>query len=669
VVIYLLLPPPTLDRARSASVLVLAADGSILRGFLTADGKWRLPIESEDVDPLYRRMLIAAEDRRFAWHLGVDPLAGSRAVIQLAISGHVVSGASTLTMQVARLLEPHPRSLVAKFGEMAKALVLERQMSKDQVLGLYLTLAPFGGNLEGARAASLAYFGKEPARLSAAEAALLVALPRSPERLRPDRHPEAARAARDRVLLRMAELEVISPAILAESRAEEVPQARLAMPFRAPHLARELRDAQPAHLTHRTTINPLLQQRIEALLRREVVGLDSEASLAAVVVDNRDRRVLAYVGNADFASVTRRGALDMARAVRSPGSALKPFIYAMGFDRLIIHPETVLEDRARYFGDYAPSDFDGRFQGEVTAREALQYSLNLPAVAVLDRLGPGRFIAALAAAGIRLRLPEPAVEPGLAVALGGAGIALADLVRLYAALANGGEVAPLRYRASDPASSGAAIFGPLAAWYVNDVLAEAPPPPGVLPAEVRRGRRLSFKTGTSYGYRDFWAIGYDAEVTVGVWAGRPDGTPMPGRSGRLTAAPVLFKIADLLGPSQLQRKWPPAPSGALLVGRNDLPPRLRRLDPGPLAPASSQTGGPRIVYPPDGALIEWHGEELPLEAAAGKRPLQWLVDGKPVPPGLPRRPVYWLPQGIGFVQLTVIDAQGRSAHSTVRLSP
>jgi penicillin-binding protein 1C len=665
---WLTLPPPSLDRARSASVLVLAADGSILRGFLTADGKWRLPIEPDNVDPLYRRMLIAAEDRRFAEHLGVDPLAGSRAVIQLAISGHVVSGASTLTMQVARLLEPHSRSLVAKFGEMGKALALERQMSKDQVLELYLTLAPFGGNLEGVRAASLAYFGKEPTRLSAAEAALLVALPRSPERLRPDRHPEAARAARDRVLLRMAEQQVISSASLAEARAEEVPSVRLAMPFRAPHLARELRDAQPALLTHRTTINPLLQQRVEALLRREVVGLDAEASFAAVVVDNRDRRVLAYVGNADFASVTRRGALDMARAVRSPGSALKPFIYAMAFDRLIIHPETVLEDRARYFGDYAPTDFDGRFQGEVTAREALQYSLNVPAVAVLDRLGPGRFIAALAAAGIRLRLPEPAVEPGLAVALGGAGITLADLVRLYAALANAGEVAPLRYRASDPAGLGAAIFGPLAAWYVNDILAEARPPPGVLPAEVRRGRRLSFKTGTSYGYRDFWAIGYDPEVTIGVWTGRPDGTPMPGRSGRLTAAPVLFKIADLLGPSQPHRMWP-APSGALLVGRNDLPPRLRRLDPGPLAPASPQTGGPRIVYPPDGALIEWHGEELALEAAGGKRPLQWLIDGKPLASDLPRRPVSWLPEGIGFAQLTVIDAQGRSAHSTVRLSP
>jgi penicillin-binding protein 1C len=666
--IYLSLSPPALERARSASVLVLAADGSILRGFLTADGKWRLPIEPAKVDPLYRRMLIAAEDRRFAWHFGVDPIAASRALIQLTVGGHIVSGASTLTMQAARLLEPHPRSLLAKLSEMARALALERQLSKDQVLGLYLTLAPFGGNLEGVRAASLAYLGKEPGRLSAAEAALLVALPRSPERLRPDRHPAAARAARDSVLRRMAEQEVISLATLAEARAEEVPRARLAMPFRAPHLARELRDEQPAAVTHRTTINPLLQQRIEALLRREVAGLDAEASFAAVVVDNRDRRVLAYVGNADFASVARRGTIDMARAVRSPGSALKPFIYAMAFDRLIIHPETLLEDRARYFGDYAPSDFDGRFQGEVTAREALQYSLNLPAVAVLDRLGAGRFIAALATAGVRLRLPEPAIEPGLAVALGGTGTTLAELVRLYSALANGGEVAPLRDRASDPAGPGAAIFGLLAAWYVNNILAEAPPPPGVLPAEVRRGRKLSFKTGTSYGYRDFWAIGYDPEVTIGVWAGRPDGTPMPGRSGRLTAAPVLFKIADLLGPPQLERAWL-APAGALLIGRNDLPPRLRRLDPGPRAQASSQTGGPKIVYPPDGALIEWHGEELALEATGGKRPLQWLVEGKPLTPDLPRRPVFWLPEGIGFAQLTVIDAQGRSAHSTVRLSP
>ncbi len=666
--VYFTLPPPSLDRGRDASALVVASDGSILRGFLTANGKWRLPVEPDKVEPLYRRMLVAAEDSRFAWHPGVDPLAALRASAQLALSGHIVSGASTLTMQVARLLERHPRSLSAKIGEMARALALERVLRKDQVLGLYLTLAPFGGNLEGVRVASLAYFGKEPARLSAAECALLVVIPRAPERLRPDRHPEAARAGRDRVLLRMAEAGVISPAALAEARAEDVPRVRLAMPFRAPHLARALRNEDPAAPVHRTTINPLLQKRVEGMLKRELSALDSEASIAAMVVDNRDRRVLAYVGNAEFTAAARRGTLDMARAVRSPGSALKPFIYAMAFDRLIIHPETVLEDRPRHFGDYSPSDFDGRFQGDVSARQALQYSLNLPAVAVLDRLGPARFTAALAAAGVRLRLPEPTADPGLAVALGGAGITLADLVRLYAALSNGGEVAPLRYRPADPQDRGTPIFRALGAWYVNDILAEAPPPPGVLPAETRRGRRLAFKTGTSYGYRDFWAVGYDPEVTIGVWAGRPDGTPMPGHSGRLTAAPILFKIADLLGPAMPRSEAPP-PRGALLVARNDLPPRLQRLDPGPPLRAAGSMGGPQIVYPPEGALIEWRGEDLPLEAVGGTRPLRWLVDGKPLPSTEPRRPIYWQPEGVGFAHLTVIDGDGRTAHSTVRLSP
>lgn len=666
--LYFSIAPPSLDRSRSASVLVLAADGSILRGFLTADGKWRLPAEPAAVDPLYRRMLIAAEDGRFVLHPGIDPIAALRAVGQLAMRGRIVSGASTLTMQAVRLLERHRRSLGAKLTEMVQALALERRLSKDEVLGLYLTLAPFGGNLEGVRAASLAYFGKEPARLSASEAALLVAVPRSPERLRPDRHPEAARAARDRVLLRMKEQGVISPSTLAEARAEKVPRLRLALPFHAPHLARALRGEMPGTLTHRTTIEPLLQQRLEALLSREVAALDPQATFAAMVVDNRDRRVLAYVGSADFDAVARRGMLDMARAVRSPGSALKPFIYAMAFDRLILHPETVLEDRPRRFGDYAPSDFDGRFEGEVSAREALQYSLNLPAVAVLDRLGPSRFTAALAAAGIGLRLPETEGEPGLAVALGGAGITLTDLVRLYAALSNGGEAAPLRYRRDHPTARGTAIFGPLAAWYVNDILGEASPPPGVLPAEVRRGRHLAFKTGTSYGYRDAWAVGYDPEVTIGVWAGRPDGTPMPGSSGRLTAAPVLFKIADLMGTPPAKRRAAP-PDGALLVKQQDLPPRLQRLDPGPLAQTASSAEAPKIVYPPDGALIEWRGEELPLEAKGGQQPFRWLVDGRPLASGPSRRPLYWQPPGVGFAELTVIDAAGRSARSTVRLSP
>jgi len=651
------------------STLVLARDGAILRGFLSADGKWRLATSADAVDPLYRRMLIAAEDRRFAAHPGVDPLAASRALAQLVRSGHVVSGASTLTMQAVRLLERRKRTLWAKLAESGEALALERRLDKDAILGIYLTLAPFGGNLEGVRAASLAYFGKEPAHLTAGEAALLVAIPRSPERLRPDRHPEAAVRARDAMLRRMATAGVIGEATLAEAAAEPVPRQRLALPFEAPHLARLVHRAAPREAVLRTTLDPLLQRRVEALLRREAAALDPQATLAAIVVDNRARQVAAYVGNADFLSGARHGTIDMARAVRSPGSALKPFIYAMAFDRLIIHPETILDDQPRHFGDYAPTDFDGRFLGQVSAREALQYSLNVPAVAVLDRLGPSRFLAALAAAGVHLKLPQPAVGPGLAIALGGDGISLTDLATLYVALSHGGAAAPLRTLLDEPEGQATAIFGPVAAWYVTDILSGAPPAPGMLPSEVRTARHLAFKTGTSYGFRDAWAVGYDSGVTIAVWVGRPDGTPMPGIAGRVTAAPVVFKIADLLGPPAADPRPKPAPPGALLVANRDLPPALRRLDPGPAERGERDPGGPKILYPPDGATVAWHGEEVPLEAAGGSSPLRWLVDGRPVPPAQPRRALYWTPDGIGFARLTVVDTLGRSAHATVRLEP
>ncbi len=665
---YLLLPTPNLDRDERLSALVLARDGTILRGFLSADGKWRLPTAAGEVDPLYRRMLIATEDRRFESHFGVDPLAVLRAAGQWIAHGHVVSGASTLTMQAVRLLERRPRTLVAKIVESGEALALERRLGKDDILGIYLTLAPFGGNLEGVRAASLAYFGKEPAHLTAAEAALLVAIPRSPERLRPDRHPAAARRARDAVLERMADAGVISDQAFVEAAAETVPHARVALPFHALHLAKELRDDSPHSAVLRTTVDPLLQRQVETLLRNEAGALDPQATLAAIVVDNRERRVVAYVGNADYLSGARHGTIDMARAVRSPGSALKPFIYAMAFDRLIIHPETLLDDEARHFGDYTPGDFDGQFRGEVSARQALQYSLNVPAVEVLDRLGPARFTAALAAAGVTLKLPQFTAEPGLAVALGGDGISLFDLATLYVALSHKGAVAPLQTRPDQPPAKETTIFGPVAAWYVDDILRNAPPPPGMLPSEVRRSRQLAFKTGTSYGFRDAWAVGYDNEVTIAVWVGRPDGTPMPGISGITTAAPVLFKIADLLGPAA-NSDVPRPPPGALLVARRDLPPRLQRLDPGPAERAGREAGGPKILYPPDGSTVEWHGEAVPLEASGGRGPLRWLADGRPLPPGAPRHELFWSPDGVGFTRLTVIDAAGRSAHATVRLEP
>ena len=469
----------------------------------------------------------------------------------------------------------------------------------------------------------------------------------------------------------MAAAGVISDQAFAEAAAEPVPQLRTRDAVsRAASGAGAARRRARTRRCCATTIDPRLQREVEALLRREAASLDPQATFAALVVDNRERQVIAYVGNADFLSGARHGTIDMARAIRSPGSALKPFIYAMAFDRLIIHPETLLDDRPSHFGDYAPGDFDGQFLGEVSARQALQYSLNVPAVAVLDRLGPARFTAALAAAGIRLKLPQPSSEPGLAVALGGDGISLFDLATLYVALSHDGAVAPLRTRLDEPDGRETTIFGPVAAWYVNDILTSAPPPPGMLPVEVRLARKLAFKTGTSYGFRDAWAVGYDRDVTIAVWAGRPDGTPMPGITGRTTAAPVAVQDRRSAGAAGRRatgrsRRRPARCSSPGATCRRVAAPRSRARPSAPAAMRAGRRSSIRRTARRSNGMARRCRSKHPAAAA----PLRWLADGKPLPPGEPRRAFFWDPDGVGFTRLTVIDAAGRSAHATVRLEP
>jgi penicillin-binding protein 1C len=657
--------PPDLARAAPVSTIVVDREGRLLRGFTTADGKWRLAARAADVDPAYLAMLVAYEDRRFFAHPGVDPLALLRAAAQGLHAGHVVSGGSTLTMQVARLLERRPRDMASKAIEILRALQLERRFSKDEILSLYLTLAPFGGNIEGVRAASLAWFGKEPARLTPGEAALLVVMPQSPERTRPDRDPAAARAARDKMLRVLAARGALAPAAAAEAMQEPAPRGRLALPFHAPHLAESLRAAAPPGARVATTLDRALQEQVESLARRERAFFGDGGNLAILVVETATRAVRAWVGGADFAA--EAGQVDLARARRSPGSALKPFLYALAFDEGWLHPETRIADGPTRFGDFAPRNFDRGFQGEVSARAALQLSLNVPAVALLDRLGAPRFVHALGAAGAALDYDRRILDtPGLPVILGGVGVSLADLTMLYAALGDDGRARPLRLRDDVPpaaADLGAVFVEPRAARWTREILAGVPPPEPW--AQRGAARAIAYKTGTSYGFRDALALGLSQRWTVGVWVGRADGTPRPGQYGRSVAAPILFKAFDLLpqevAPESVSRPAPPPPGLARLVARGA---EDRPWDDGarPLA----------ILFPPDGATVELEridGELVPLalKAEGGRGRLSWIVDGQPLGAAARSDARSVTPDGEGFLRLVVRDETGASAQSRIRV--
>lgn len=543
--------PPPIPSSAPASV-VLAADGSPLRAWPGEDGVWRQPVQPAQVSPLYLQALLTYEDRWFAWHPGVNPVALLRAGVQWLRHGRVVSGGSTLTMQVARLIEPPPpgrrHSAGAKLRQILRALQLEWRLDKQQILTLYLNHAPMGGIVEGVEMASRAYLGKPAADLGPAEAALLAALPQAPSRLRPDRHPQAAQAARDKVLQRLASFGVWPAALVEDARIENVLvqtlRAGWIAPLAAERVRREARGHDPtASPVLRTTLDAELQREVEGLLADRVAQLPPKVSMAALVIDNDTLEVRAYAGSADFHDSARAAHVDMVRGVRSPGSALKPFLYAMALDEGLVHSESLLVDAPQSFGGYQPGNFQASFSGPVSVAEALQRSLNVPAVDLLDRLGPVHFAQRLRAGGLRLRLPA-GVPPNLSLILGGGGTTLEELVGAYRALARGGLAGRPRLSREAPRIE-ARLMSPGAAFIVRDIL-EGGGRPG-RPFAEGPGRGLAWKTGTSFGFRDAWAVGVTQRHTLGVWVGRPDGTPNPGFFGANTAAPLLQDIAVALG--------------------------------------------------------------------------------------------------------------------------
>jgi penicillin-binding protein 1C len=662
------LGPLPLTQASEVSTTIVDRNGKLLRAYAMADGRWRLPVDARaGVDPTYLKLLLAYEDRRFRSHAGVDPLALGRAALQFLTRGHIVSGGSTITMQLARLMEPRrERSVYAKLRQMVRALEIERQMSKDQILDLYLAMAPFGGNLEGVRAASIAYFGKEPRRLSLAESALLVALPQSPETRRLDRYPEAARAVRDRVLDRMVEEGRISEEDASSAKAVPVPRLRKPMPILAPHSADQAIAAVKDASVIALTLDAGLQKVLEALARDRAIALGPNISVAIIAVDNASGDVLARVGSPDYFDDRRAGQVDMTRAVRSPGSTLKPFIYGLAFEDGLVHPESLIEDRPIRFGSYAPENFDMTFQGTVPVRKALQMSLNVPAVALLDRVGASRLSSRLKQAGANLVLPKEEA-PGLAMGLGGVGITLQDLVQLYSGLARLGNTRPLReiVNQHDGARDSSRLMDQVAAWQVGNVLMGTPPP------ENGVHNRIAFKTGTSYGYRDAWSVGFDGRTTIGVWVGRPDGAPAPGIVGRTAAAPVLFDAFARTG--KLPAPLPKPPKGTLVASNAKLPLPLRRYRPIGEMVRSDGELAPRIQFPLNGSRIDAAGGDgaplssMPVKVAGGVLPMTMLVNGVSVGEIDGRRQRLIDPPGPGFARLTVIDAKGAADTVVVRI--
>jgi penicillin-binding protein 1C len=652
-------PPP-------CSAKVVDRDGKLLRLFTTRDGYWRLQAHlntkngSTAVDPQFIRLLLACEDKRFWSHHGVDPLAMSRAFFQFITQGRVVSGASTITMQTVRLLRPHPRTLWGKLFEMIQALRLEQQLSKEEILATYLTLTPYGGNIEGIEAACRFYFQKNAARITPSQAALLISLPQSPERRRPDRQHAHAVAARNRFLHRLYDEGLLTAEQVQLGLEQPIPHKRSSTPFLAPHLSQRLASRYPDQEEIRTSLVRPLQEQLEAIAQQvqERFGEDGQKTLAVLVVDNQGRRVLAHAGSGNFWS----NGMDLTRAMRSPGSALKPFIYGLAFEQGFLHPETRILDRPTRFGSYGPGNFDGRYQGWISVREALQRSLNLPAVQVLERIGPQRLLSRFAGLGLAVNPDRP---PGLSLALGGTAASLEELTGLYAALADRGQFKPLSYSPDAPVPSGQKMLSKAATWYVDDILRTRPPQSGVAPQGMQGGR-IRYKTGTSYGYRDAWALGYTPEGhTVGVWIGRPDWGYGKETTGANSAVPVLFRVFAALSTMQelqeqgeVKRIHNRIPAQVLPVRHDQLPVHLQWFSR--TAGSGQGANKPRIYFPVDGSTMQLEKEPLlALKAQGGIPPFHWLVNGRPLGREHREAITSYTPQGPGLTRITLMDSRGK----------
>ncbi|WP_406566872.1 penicillin-binding protein 1C [Dyadobacter helix] len=527
---------------------ILAKDGTVIHTFLSGDDKWRLYADISEITPLLRKTLIHKEDKFFYYHPGINPLAMLRAAALNMVKGRRTSGASTITMQVVRLLEPRKRTYFNKILESFRALQLEFHYSKEEILLMYLNRVPYGGNIEGIKAASLLYFGKLPQLLSLAEIMALTIVPNRPSGLQPGRRNEELIQARNRWLLRFEKANLFDKNVIQDALREPLVIRRLAAPRLAPHFSQRLKKEFPDQKIVRSNLNLHLQRQIEGQVKNYINRLNGMNihNAAVLVVNNETMAVEAYVGSADFFNPYDGGQVDGIRAVRSPGSTLKPLLYATAFDKGMLTPRSVVYDVPTNFAGYEPENFDQRFNGAVTAGFALSHSLNIPAVRILRDMGTAGLVGQLRKAGFRT-VARQEKDLGLSMILGGCGVTLEELTRLFAVFSNKGKFRDLRYIQEHNNVRGSTLISEESSFLLNNILTQVTRPD--LPTQFDNTYhlpRIAWKTGTSYGKRDAWSVGYNKKFTVGVWVGNFSGQGVPELSGANTATPLLFSVFNSL---------------------------------------------------------------------------------------------------------------------------
>lgn len=539
------------------ATLITARDGTILHAFLSRDDKWRMYTELAEITPTLREAILFKEDKYFRYHFGFNPVAMLRAAGRNILSGRRTSGASTITMQTVRLLEPRERTYWNKTLELFRAVQLEVHFSKDEILQLYLNLIPYGSNIEGLKSASLLYFGKPPKLLSLAEITTLTIIPNRPSSLRLGSKNGQIVQERNRWLNRFRRSKLFDEAAIDDALNEPLNAYRRPAPQQAPHMARRLRTDNPTSPIVQSTLQPALQATAERLVQNYAnrIRAYNIHNSAVLVVDNQTREIVAYVGSTDFGNTFDGGQVDGVRAIRSPGSALKPLLYGLAFDAGLITPKTKLNDVPTNFSGYEPDNYDRRFNGSVTAEFALANSLNIPAVFLLKEIGTPTLVSALQKSGFST-IKKQAKELGLSMILGGCGVSLEEMTRLYVGMADGGEVRSLRSvvpkTSDEPATkllqeNGFRILSPEASFLVTNTLSQITRPD--LPNNFDNSYhlpRIAWKTGTSYGRRDAWSIGYNQRYTIGVWVGNFSGVGVAELSGANTATPLLFQLFNAL---------------------------------------------------------------------------------------------------------------------------